>query len=330
MAAKRTTSVKRSKSKSVKAFDKGSTFIGRHRNKILATAGIVALAAATLVLPKAYNKGVHVYRDLVSKYNLVYNELVRILRNKIIDFQDALSEAKQYQDTTTLNRERQKATELAQSIEKISQEKLLAKQQLELEQKKIEYSKKIEESNDLEAQRIAIARAKYQEEEMLRIQAKNKREQEIIYARERQLKEQEIKRVYDTEELRITKSRINPEKPTKRESRTKLWFDIFNLDECSTKLPQLENELKNRVNSVINYMSKIEKCKERTVLSIIDSNNNVIMCDEISIMREDYLKGNNTLKSLINTCKLRNQRNQNRDYFKNINNAKAKVDSGFI
>jgi hypothetical protein len=105
--------------------------------------------------------------------------------------------------------------------------------------------------------------------------------------------------------------------------------EASNPQDCSpVEEARLEREFRKRSQNLISYLRKIEQCKDRTVLSIIDDDGQRIPCENSAKMKSDYLDGNNIIRTHINNCKTKKLRDGNAAYFNNIKNAKAKVDSG--
>jgi hypothetical protein len=347
---------KRRTSTPVRAFNKKNQgFVSRNRGKIAAAAAIGALAILGFAGPIAYSKlSIDKYKKNVDDFA---NEIIRISKEQ----RDNYSGARAARDLKELEANQERARVLQEQQQETLRRSLLAKQELELAQKKLEDQRALDEINanlakleeqkrqsdreeaaKLEQQRIlqeqekekSIQEAKRQEEILVRQQQEQRRAEEARQFQEQQRKERETAEMYKIQEERIRQEQLViqqrellvQEKNTKKALKFK---EASNPQDCSpVEEARLEREFRKRSQNLISYLRKIEQCKDRTVLSIIDDDGQRIPCENSAKMKSDYLDGNNIIRTHINNCKTKKLRDGNAAYFNNIKNAKAKVDSG--
>jgi hypothetical protein len=336
----------------VRAFNKKNQgFVSRNRGKIAAATALAALAVIGLTAPTIYSKHGEALKRGVEEYKRMVEGAAKKLLAIAKEQQDLFSGAKAARDLAELKVNQEKSMALAREAEELTRKSLLAKQELELAQKKLEEQRKIDEMNAKIAQLQDQERAEKEQEKEREIILQRQEEMKLIQQQEqsrkaeeikqitiRQAKEQQLQEFYRQQEERI---RLQKQKEMVADRDRNILIDeknnkmavklreAKNPKDCSSQdQEKLEQKLRRRTQGIINYMRKIEQCKDRTVLSILDDENEVVPCENISKMKADYLEGNNTLRLHINNCKNKKVRDANAMYFDNIRNAKSKVDTG--
>jgi hypothetical protein len=133
---------KRRTSTPVRAFNKKNQgFVSRNRGKIAAAAAIGALAILGFAGPIAYSKlSIDKYKKNVDDFA---NEIIRISKEQ----RDNYSGARAARDLKELEANQERARVLQEQQQETLRRSLLAKQELELAQKKLEDQRALDEIN---------------------------------------------------------------------------------------------------------------------------------------------------------------------------------------
>lgn len=353
---------KRRTSTPVRAFNKKNQgFVSRNRGKIAVGAALGALAILGFAGPIAYSKLSVIYKDSIDKYKKNIEDFANEIIRNAKEQRDNYSGARAARDLKELKANQERARILEEQAQETLRRSLLAKQQLELAQKKLEDQRALDEINEnlakleeqkrqsdreeaakLEQQRIlqeqekqkSIQEAKRQEEILVRQQQEQRRAEEARQLQEQQRKDRETAEMYRIQEERIRQEQAISQQrellvQEKNSNKALKFKEASNPQDCSpAEEARLEREFRKRSQNLISYLRKIEQCKDRTVLSIIDDDANTVPCENSAKMKSDYFDGNNIIRTHLNNCKTKKLRDGNAAYFNTIKNAKAKVDSG--